>query len=183
MLADLAGWVLRRPVDVPPGSRVVAHSADVRTAVWAVAATELVLDVAVDAMVPPAYRPLHLAWVAVSMVLVLGSCAMTLRTPHLIDGRVLRLRTGPLRELALPLGEVRHVRRAHGSVPGHGLRRVPGEDEAVACSVSRATTMVLELDRPLTVRVGRGAPVAARRVYFAADRPAEAARLIGLAAR
>lgn len=114
MLADLAGWVLRKPVEVPPGGRAVAHSADVRTAVWAVAATELVLDAVVDAMVPPAYRPLHLAWVAVSLLLVLGACAMTARTPHLVDGRVLRLRTGPLRALILPLGEVRRVRAVAG---------------------------------------------------------------------
>ncbi|MEU3721542.1 hypothetical protein [Streptomyces sp. NPDC031705] len=182
MLRDLFGWVARRPLRLPEGHEAVPHSADVRMAVWAVTVVDLISGVVVDAMVPPAYRLLHLVWVVAVLVLSLGSCAMTVRAPHVIDGTVLRLRTGPLRELVVPLHAVAAVRSAHGAHTGHGLRRVLDDAEAVACSVSSATTLVLDLVHPLPVPFRRGGAVPARRVYFAADQPSAAARLITRAA-
>ncbi|WP_329196612.1 MULTISPECIES: hypothetical protein [unclassified Streptomyces] len=150
--------------------------------VRAVAAADLVVEAVVDAMVPAAYRVLHLLWVGCALVLCAGFCAMTARTPHLLEARVLRLRTGPFREVGLPLDQVVSARAEHGLTVGHGLRRSPDDGEGVACSVSSATTVVLVLARPVEVRLRRGGSVMARRVRFCADRPAEAARLIREAA-
>lgn len=107
---------------------------------------------------------------------------MTARTPHLLEARVLRLRTGPFREVGLPLDQVVSARAEHGLTVGHGLRRSPDDGEGVACSVSSATTVVLVLARPVEVRLRRGGSVMARRVRFCADRLTEAARLIREAA-
>ncbi|WP_306432391.1 sensor histidine kinase [Streptomyces sp. A1136] len=182
LLRDLAGWLRREPVSVPEGGRAISHSADARLAIWAVTAADLVVEAVVDAVVPATLRVFHLLWVGCALVLCAGVCAMTARTPHLLDGRVLRLRTGPFRELTLPMSHVMSVRAEHGLTVGHGLRRSPDDAEAVACSVGSATTVLLVLAAPVEVRVRRGAPVLARRVRFSADRPAEAARLIREAA-
>lgn len=182
LLRDLVGWLRREPVAVPGGCRAMSHSADARFVVWAVAAADLVVEVVVDAMVPAAYRVLHLLWVGCALVLCAGFGAMTARTPHLLDARVLRLRTGPFRELSLPLSRVVGARAEHGLTVGHGVRGSPDDGEGVACSVSSATTVVLVLDPPVEVRLRRGGSVMARRVRFCADRPAEAARLIREAA-
>ncbi|MFI2027006.1 hypothetical protein [Streptomyces buecherae] len=183
MLRDLAAWLARKPVMHPGAHHAIRHSADSRTIIWSITAADLVASLVVDAMVPAAYRPLHLAWVVVSVVLTVGFCAMTARTPHLIDAHTLYLRTGPFRALAIPLHQIQTVRAAHGMTPSHGLRRSLDEGDAVACSVSSATTMALELAEPLPVRFHKGGPTLARRVYFTADRPAEAADLIRSAIR
>ncbi|MEV4437565.1 hypothetical protein AB0K09_00870 [Streptomyces sp. NPDC049577] len=181
MLRDLALWSGRRPLEPADGQRFIPHSADARMVVWAVAATDLVTGLPIDTIVPTALRALHILWTVVLLVLSLGFCAMTVRTPHMIDGPVLRIRTGPFRELAIPLTAVRSARRAHGSAPGHGLRRVPDDETAVACSVTSATSVVLELDRPVPVRLRRGGVVTAERVHWAADDPAAAVRLVNAA--
>ncbi|QKW50454.1 hypothetical protein [Streptomyces buecherae] len=136
MFSDLAAWLTRKPVTHPGAHRAIRHSADSRTIIWSIAAADLVASVVVDAMVPAAYRPLHLVWVVVSVVMTVGFCAMTARTPHLIDDHTLYLRTGPFRALAIPLRQIQTVRTAHGMTPSHGLRRSLDEDDAVACSVA-----------------------------------------------
>ncbi|MET9887403.1 hypothetical protein ABZZ20_30545 [Streptomyces sp. NPDC006430] len=75
------------------------------------------------------------------------------------------------------------MRAAHGLTQSHGLRRSLDQDDAVACSVSSATTMALELTEPLPVQLRNGEPVMARRVYFTADQPAAAVELIRSAMR
>ncbi|MFE9255678.1 hypothetical protein [Streptomyces sp. NPDC006879] len=182
MFRDLAHWLARRPVRVPEGFRALPHSADARMAIWAVTAADVVASVAVDAMVPPAYRPLHLVWVASTLLLTFGFCAMTARTPHLLDHQVLRLRTGPLRELTVPLAAIRTAKAAHGVVQGHGLRSDLTDAEVAACSVSSATTVLIELDQALPVPLRRGGRAIATRIRCTADQPAEAARLIREAA-
>ncbi|AYV32453.1 hypothetical protein EES41_37460 (plasmid) [Streptomyces sp. ADI95-16] len=178
MLRDLAAWLARKPVALSGARRSIPHSADARTIIWAVTAADLVTSVVVDAMVPPAYRPLHLVWVVLSLVMTVGFCAMTMRTPHLIDDDTLYLRTGPFRALVIPINQIQTVRAAHGMAQSHGLRRLLDQDDAVACSVSSATTMALELTEPLPVQLRKGEPIMARRVYFTADQPAAAAELI-----
>lgn len=182
MLRDLIDWSARRPLPIPAGHEAILHSADVRMMVWAVTAVDLITGVVVDGMVPPAFRPLHLLWVVAVLVLSLGFCAMTSRSPHLINRSTLRVRTGPLRELAIPLTAVRSVRYAHGAVTSHGLRRVPDESDAVACSVSTATTLVLDLTRAVPVPFRKGGTVMARRVYLSANDPSKAVQLINRAA-
>lgn len=178
MLRDLGDWSARRPMTLPEGRLPIPHSSDVRMIVWAFAGTDLVTGFVIDAMLPPAGRAIHLLWMVFSLVLSLGFCAMTARSPHLLDSRNLRLRTGPFRELTIPVEALGSVRVAYGSTHGYGLRRVPDEDGAVACTVGSATSFVIDLEEPLLVRLRKGEPVMARRVYAAADQPGEAARLI-----
>ena len=178
MLRDLVHWLGRRPMTLPEGRLRISHSSDVRMLVWAFAGTDLVTGFVIEGMIPSAGRAAHLVWMVFSLVLSLGFCAMTARSPHLLDSGDLRLRTGPFGELTIPVAALGSVRVAHGSVPGHGLRRVPDEDDAVACTVGSGTGLVLDLQEPLLVRLRKGEPVTATRVYATADQPAEAARLI-----
>jgi hypothetical protein len=181
LLGDLWKWSARKPVPLCEGQQPISHSSDVRMLVWAFVVTDLVTGILVDTMVPPVGRVIHILWMLFSLVMSLGFCAMTARAPHLLDTEALRLRTGPFRDVTIPLEALGSVRVAHGSVQGHGLRRVPGEDDAVACTVGSATSLVVELRQPLLVRLRKGEPVMARRIHTAADEPAAAARLISRA--
>ncbi|KUJ69302.1 hypothetical protein ACZ90_13275 [Streptomyces albus subsp. albus] len=153
-----------------------------RTLLWALTGVEIVTAVVVDLVIPPAFRILHVLWEVAVLAVFLGVCAMTARTPHLVDGRTLLIRTGPFGELAVPMASVASLRAAHSAIGGRGLRRVPDDDEAVACSVSSATTLVLELADELPVDLRKGGPVSARRIHFSADSPVAAVRLISRAA-
>ncbi|MER8073371.1 hypothetical protein ABTZ59_34495 [Streptomyces sp. NPDC094034] len=183
MLRDLADWLRRKPVALRGAHRSISHSAESRFVIWAITAVDLVTSFVVDAMIPPAYRPLHFVWVLFTLVVTVGFCVMTMRTPHLLDDHMLHLRTGPFRALAIPINQIKSVRPAHGMTQSHGLRRSLDQDDAVACSVSSATTMALELTEPLPVQLHKGEPIMARRVYFTADEPARAAELIRSAMR
>ncbi|MFE4371263.1 hypothetical protein ACFRMN_24065 [Streptomyces sp. NPDC056835] len=194
MLRDLRDWCARKPLLPPEGGRHLTHSSDVRVLIWAMTGIEVVTAVVVDAVIPPALRPPHIFWEVILVVLCLGFCAMTARAPHVIEGEVLRLRTGPFRELVVPLSAVKSLRTAHGRYPGRGLRRVAGDEgeggggdgdgegDVVAYSVSSATSAVLELNGPLPVRLRRGESARVRRVHFAVDDPGEAVRAIRRAA-
>ncbi|MGW5178253.1 hypothetical protein ACWERY_28450 [Streptomyces sp. NPDC004082] len=178
MLRDLRDWAARRPMTLPEGQLRIPHSSDVRMIVWAFAGTDLVTGLVIDAVLPPAGRAIHLLWMMFSLVLSLGFCAMTARAPHLLDDRNLRLRTGPFRELTIPVEALGSVRVTHGATRGYGLRRVPDEDGAVACTVGSARNLVIDLEEPMPIRMRKGEPVLCRRIYATADHPGEAARLI-----
>ncbi|MGW6822514.1 hypothetical protein [Streptomyces sp. NPDC055005] len=178
LIRDLVHHLGRKAHELPPETRALPHSADARTTILLVVATDLVVEALVDLMLPPVWRAVHLGWVFLATVATVGFCAMTARAPHLLDGRFLLLRTGPFRELSVPLDAIVSVRAAHDATVGHGLRRRAADEEAVACSVSSATTLTLETAEPLPVRLRDGGTVLARRIHFTADRPADAARLI-----
>ncbi|MDN0194001.1 hypothetical protein [Streptomyces sp. S.PNR 29] len=181
LLGDLWKWVARKPVPLSEGQEPIRHSSDVRMLVWAFVVTDLLAGVLADTMLPPVGRALHVPWMVFTLVLSLGFCAMTARAPHLLDAGTLRLRTGPFREVTLPIEALASVRVAHGSSQGYGLRRVPGDDDAVACTVGSATNLVIELREPLLVPLRKGEPVRARRIHTVADEPGPAARLISRA--
>ncbi|MFE1312190.1 hypothetical protein [Streptomyces sp. NPDC058755] len=178
MLRDLGNWSTRRPVCLAEGEQPISHSADVRMVVWAFVGTDLVTGALIDTMVPAAGRVIHLLWMLFSLVLSLGFCAMTARAPHLLDAAELRLRTGPFGALTIPVEAVESVRVAHAPIQGHGLRRVPDRDDAVACTVGSATNLVINLRRPLPVQPRKGEPVPVTTVHAVADEPAAAVRLI-----
>lgn len=178
LIRDLVRHLGRKALELPPGTRALPHSTDARTTILLVVASDLVVEAIIALMLPPAWRPVHLGWVFLATMAAVGFCAMTARAPHLLDGRFLLLRTGPFRELSVPLDVIVSVRAAHDATVGHGLRRHAADEEAVACSVSSATTLILETAEPLPVRLRDGGIVPARRIHFTADRPADAARLI-----
>ncbi|WP_158778662.1 hypothetical protein [Streptomyces cellulosae] len=178
LLRDLLNWSARKPIPLSEEQQPIAHSSDVRMVVWAFVGTDLVTGILVDTMVPPVGRVIHLLWILFSLVFSLGFCAMTARAPHLLDASELHLRTGPFRDLTIPVEALESVRVAHSSSHGHGLRRVPDEDDAVACTVGSATNLVIDLREPLLVELRKGEPVLAKRIRTVADEPAAAARLI-----
>ncbi|KMS75261.1 hypothetical protein ACH49_21795 [Streptomyces leeuwenhoekii] len=178
MLRDLWDWLARRPLRLAEGERAVPHSASLRTVVMIFTASDVVVALLIDGKLPPAGRAVHLLWVVFSVTLTLGFCAMTIRTPHILDDTSLRLRTGPFRALTIPRTALASVSVAHRSVPWYGLRRALDSDDEVACSVGSATQLVVELKEPVRVSFRKGSPVLATKVYAAADDPAAAARQI-----
>ena len=178
MFSDLVDWIRRRPVEVPPAAVAIRHSADTRMTLWLIAGSDVATAVAIDLMLPPRFRPLHLGLEAVLLTIVLGVTAMMSRAPHLLGGGELRGRTGPFGEVAVPLASIRAVRAAHGRVDGFGLRADPEDDEAVACSTAAGTTLSIEVEPPVPVRLRKGGVVEAGVVRFSADEPSVAARLI-----
>lgn len=178
MLSDLVDWIRRRPVEMPPTVAAIRHSADTRMTLWLIAGSDLVTAAAIDLMLPPRFRPLHLGLEAVLLTLVLGVTAMMSRAPHLLGDGELRVRTGPFGEVCVPLASIRTVRAAHGRVDGFGLRADPEDDEAVACSTAAGTTLSVEVRPPVPVRLRKGRVVEAGVVRFSADEPSVAARLI-----
>ena len=178
MFSDLVDWIRRRPVETPPAVVAIRHSADTRMTLWLIAGSDLVTAVAIDLMLPPTLRPLHLGLEAVLLTIVLGITAMTSRAPHLLGDGELRVRTGPFGEVAVPLASIRTVRAVHERVDGFGLRAGPEDDKAVACSTAAGTTLSIEVEPPVPVRLRKGGVVEARVLRFSADEPSVAARLI-----
>ncbi|MFH8679368.1 hypothetical protein [Streptomyces lydicus] len=149
-----------------------------RMIIWAFVGTDLVGGLLMDTRLPPVGRAIHLVWLFFSLTLTLGFCAMTARAPHVLDSDALRLRTGPLDAVTIPVSALGSVRSVHRSISGHGLRRVPDEEEAVVCSVGSTTHLVIDLKQPILVRLRKGEPVLAKRLYTAANEPAKAAHML-----
>lgn len=178
VLRDVVDGYLRRPFTVA-GETVIGHSADLRTIVYLMAGGELLVEGLMDvSIVPPAWRPLHLVWMALIVDLAIAFGAVTRRNPHRLDGDALRVRTGLGDEVAIRLDAVRAVRRERLSVAGRGLRPVPGRPGSVACNVGGITELVVELDEPVELHRRGGARLTAQRLHLAADDPAAALRIL-----
>ncbi|MFJ3927239.1 hypothetical protein [Streptomyces sp. NPDC090022] len=161
---SLAAVVLRRPA--VPGLR---HSAGLRQLVLPLVGMELVTGFLLSSMLPPVVRPVHMALEA---LLVLGGLALVaalLRHPHEVDADRLVLRTAFLGDVELPRSAVRSVAPVVRTVDGKGPRAVPGEPDAVACSVSDSLNLVIRLDPPVRLDLGAAGLVDARTVYASAD--------------
>ncbi|MEU9718505.1 hypothetical protein [Streptomyces sp. NPDC047976] len=167
LAGSLAEVVLRRPA--VPGVR---HSAGVRQLVLPLVAVEFVTSFLVSSMVPPPLRPAH---AALEVLLIVGGLALVaslIRHPHHVDAERLVLRTGFLGDVALPRSAVRSVAPVIRTVDGRGPRPVPGEPDAVACSVSDSLDVAVHLDPPVRLDLGAAGVVDARTVYGSADFPA-----------
>lgn len=161
---SLAEVVLRRPA--VPGVR---HSAGVRQLVLPLVATEFVTSFLVSSMVPPPLRPAH---AVLEVLLIAGGLALVaalLRHPHHVDAERVVLRTGFLGEVALPRSAVRSVSPVIRTVDGRGVRAVPDEPDAVACSVSDSLDVAVHLDPPVRLDLGAAGVVDAATVYASAD--------------
>ncbi|MFF5446345.1 hypothetical protein [Streptomyces sp. NPDC012888] len=165
-LLDTGAAVVARRRAAPPGVR---HSQQVRQLILPLIGVELVTSFLLSAMLPPAARPVHLAIEAMLILTALGVVAATLRHPHEVDAERLVLRTGFLGDVTLPRGAVQSVAPVVRTVDGSGPRPVPGEPDAVACSVSDALNVVLCLDPPVRLDLGAAGTVDAVTVYASAD--------------
>ncbi|GAB3654547.1 hypothetical protein GCM10027589_13260 [Actinocorallia lasiicapitis] len=178
MLTDLYAWARRRPLDNSPGHSPLIHSSDIKTNIWLITGSDLISALVIDLMIPPPLRPIHLGIEVILLVVSLGVAAMIARSPHLIDGGTLYLRTGPLGQIQIPLDSIRTVSTAPAVTPGCGVRRVPGAEGTIACSVAGTTALVLDLDTPVVVRLRKGPPVSATQIRFTADSTSTAVRTI-----
>lgn len=181
VLRDVCGTYLRRP-RVTHAGVTVRHSADLRMVVYLMVGAEVLVEGLIDlSLVPPAWRLLHLVWLALMVDAAVAFGAVTRRHPHRVDDRTLTVRAGLLDEFSIPLDLVAAVRRERVSVKGRGVRPVPDRPDAVACNVTGTAELVLDLREPLTLRLPDGAPLAARHLHLAADDPAAAHRALAVA--
>lgn len=183
-LRDLTGWLTRRPLTVAPGERGIGHSGALRMNLSLIVGTEVLVEALMDvSMVPAAWQPLHLLWMAVLIDLTLFFAAVTKRHPHRLTGAELCVRAGLFDEIVLPLRAVSSVRPEAASAPGRGVRPMPGRDGDVVCTVAGAADLAVALREPVELRLRDGSIVTARRLLIAVDAPRPAHRELTRALR
>jgi hypothetical protein len=178
VLWDVIGSYARR---TPAAERGVGlgHSADLRVVGYLLVGSEVLVEGLMDvSMVPPAWRFVHLVWLALLVDVTFAFGAVTRRHPHRLKDATLRIRAGLLDEFAVPLGLVAGVRRERLSVRGRGVRQVPGRPEAVACNVAGTAELVVELREPVRLRLAGGGTLVARQLHLAVDDPVAAHRAL-----
>ncbi|MEV4455958.1 hypothetical protein [Microbispora sp. NPDC049633] len=171
LLESLAGWITRRPVPGTSGGVRLPHSSELRLIIVVLAAVESVTALLVSGMLPPEIKPPHAAFEMLLVLTALGAAAATARHPHLVSSSQLILRTGFLGELAVPRDCVRSASRVLQTIKGRGPRPVPGDPDAMACSVLSTVNVRVELDPPVHVDLPGTGKRAVRRIYFSTDSP------------
>jgi hypothetical protein len=157
----------------------VGHSTELRTVVYLVVGSEILVEGLMDvSLVPPAWRLVHLVWLAALADAAFAFGAVTRRHPHVVEGQVLRLRGGLLDEVAVPVELVAGVRRERVSVKGRGVRSVGGRVDAVACTVAGTAELAVDLCEPVVLRLRGGRSLVARTLHIAADDPKAAHRVL-----
>ncbi|MCP9960852.1 hypothetical protein LUX05_04670 [Streptomyces somaliensis] len=166
LTVSLVRWVRRRRHGVREGVEAFGHARDQAAlmygfafvcAVEAVGMSWLLWDV-------PVVHEVFLVLDVYTVLFVLGVHAASVTRPHLLDGRVLRLRQGGHVDLAVPLDSIATVRHqplfTHGKADGELDLKVGGQ-----------TSLVLELAEPVEAvgLLGKRRPV--RLVRFHADDP------------
>ncbi|OKK21904.1 hypothetical protein AMK16_01210 [Streptomyces sp. CB00455] len=163
-MGSLAAVLVRRPP--VPGPR---HSAGLRHLLLPLAVMEIVTAFLVSSMLPPAVRPAHAVLEVLLVLAGFGLVAALLRHPHEVDAERVVLRTGFLGDVTLPRAAVRTASSAIRTVPGRGPRPVPGEADAVACSVDSSLNAAVHLDPPVRLDLGAAGVVNATTVYTSVD--------------
>ena len=181
LLGDLAAWLRRQPVALAPGQSEITHSADLRLAIMALAATELIAEGLLDVILPIPLRIVHVLWMVLIAVLALGIIAGIARRPHLLDGEALLLRAGPLGEISVPLNAIAAPRLEMRATRGFGVRKATGDTAAAVCAIGGTTQIVIDLDVPVPVRLRNGTTIDVRQVLLAADYPSKAVSHIRVA--
>ncbi|GGX12851.1 hypothetical protein GCM10010297_37880 [Streptomyces malachitofuscus] len=161
----------RRPASAVPGQSAISHSSELRSTVMALTLTEIPLAFLVSEIIPPPARPPHALLELVLILTGFGVLAAMSRHPHTVSGSRVVLHTGFMGRLDLPRGTVRSAARSMRTITGRGLRRVPGEPAAVACSLGSTVTVCLRLDPPVPMDLGDGRDEAVDTVYISADSP------------
>ncbi|MFE9448923.1 hypothetical protein [Streptomyces sp. NPDC006739] len=147
---SLGAWILRRPLRYGADHAVrIRHSAEVRQMVVVLTLTEVPLAFLVSDIVPPPARPYHAVLEVGPIQLGFSVLAAMARHPHVISSSVVALRTGFLGEVVLPRESVGSASRGMRTIEGRGLRRVPDDPTAVACSVGGSVNVRIHLDPPV----------------------------------
>ncbi|MBC2879485.1 MULTISPECIES: hypothetical protein [Streptomyces] len=184
LATSLVRWATRRPLpEQAEDARRFAHSSDARQTVTLLVVLETVTALCTSAMLPPAFRACHAAFEALLVLAGFGAVAAMARSPHLVSPSRLVLRTGCFGSLTVPGASVASVTRVTRTVTGLGVRRVPGEPRAVACSAGGAVDLCLRLDPPAALDLGKsGVTTEVDTVYISADAPRAFAQAVREAA-
>ncbi|MFD1661318.1 hypothetical protein ACFSL4_24700 [Streptomyces caeni] len=140
--------------------------------------TEIPLAFLVSRMVPPPARPAHAVLEALLILLGFSVLATMARYPHSISSSQVALRTGFLGDIVLPRESVRSASRGMRTIEGRGLRRVPDDPSALACSVGGSVNVRIHLDPPVLVHLADGDAVEVTTVHISADSPDEVSRAL-----
>ncbi|MEU3419550.1 hypothetical protein AB0F39_13545 [Streptomyces murinus] len=176
---SLAAWVLRRPCEADIQDAVrIKHSSEVRQVVMVLTLTEIPLAFLVSRIVPPPARPAHAALEILLILLGFSILATMARHPHTVSSSAVALRTGFLGDIVLPRESVRSAARSMRTIEGRGLRRVPDDPSALACSIGASVNVVIRLDTPVLVDLRDGGPIEVRTVHISADSPDEVSRAL-----
>ncbi|QMU70972.1 hypothetical protein [Streptacidiphilus sp. P02-A3a] len=173
---DLSAWLTRRPV-AGPGQTAIGHSAELRMIVFLLVGSEVLVEGLLDVSVlPPAWRPFHLLWIALMIDASLLFAASTRRNPHLLTADTLRLSAGLFDQLTIPLRDVAGVRRERVTAKGRGIRVLPGHEQSLLCTVAGTAELVVELRAAVPLRLADGSVTEVRRFHLAVDDPVAAHR-------
>ncbi|MFB7653799.1 hypothetical protein [Streptomyces sp. NPDC056128] len=176
---SLCAAIARRPARDEDGPTVIRHSSELRSLLMVLTLTEIPVAFLVSGILPPPARPFH-ALLELAFVLTgFGVLAAIVRHPHTVSRSRVVLRTGFMGELDLPRGTVRSAGRTLRTIEGRGLRRVPGEPSAVACSLGSTVGVRLRLDPPVALDLGDGAGTDVDTVYVSADTADAFTRALG----
>lgn len=172
------GWVsaarvLARRPNVEPGATAVSYVGGMRTVLVVLIALCAVEIVVLDLVLRswPAIRFPVLVLGVWGLLFMLGATAGQIAHPHVVGPDGVRIRSGPLVEVAVPWDAVdRVVVRRHG-LEGTAWVQVHDETDdggVVSFPVQSTTTAEVVLARPLLLILPKG-PVTARAVRFHAD--------------
>jgi hypothetical protein len=168
---DLTAWLTRRPI-ARPGDVVIGHSSVLRTNVFLLVGLEVLVEGLMDVkMIPSAFRPFHILWMALMIDLSTVFAALTKRNPHRLGSTALHIRAGLYDEITVPLRAIRAVRREIVSAGGRGVRPVPGRAEAVMCTVAGHAEIAVVLVEPMDLRLKDGSRLTVRQLHLTADAP------------
>lgn len=169
---SLVAWAGRRPPeDRGPDALTMRHSPEFRQMVMVLTLTEIPLAFLVSEIIPPPARPFHAALELFLILFGFAVLATMARHPHTVSAQRVVLTTGFMGEVSLPRQSVRSASRAMRTVEGRGLRRVPNEPTALACSVGSSVNVCVHLEPPVPVDLGAEGTVDIRTVYVSADAP------------
>ncbi|UUS30768.1 MULTISPECIES: hypothetical protein [Streptomyces] len=145
LLASLVRWVRRGRHGVRAGVEGFGHARDQAPLMYGFAFVCVVETVGMSWLLRdvPVVHEVFLVLDVYTVLFVLGLHAAAVTRPHLLDGRVLRLRQGCHVDLAVPLDTVASVRYE----PVFTHPRADGELDLV---VGGQTSLTLELSSPVT---------------------------------
>ncbi|MFJ8692548.1 hypothetical protein [Streptomyces roseolilacinus] len=166
LMVSLVRWVGRRRHGVGGGTEAFGHARDQAALMYGFAFVCAVESVGMFWLLRdvPVAHEVFLVLDVYTVLFVLGLHAASVTRPHLLDGRVLRLRQGCHVDLAVPLDAVAAVR--HEPLFTHG--RAEGE---LDLKVGGQTSLTVELTAPVEVVGLLGRRREVRVVRFHADDP------------
>ncbi|MFC9506656.1 hypothetical protein [Streptomyces sp. NPDC057002] len=167
----LMAVITRRPLGTPPGTTAIRHSSEVRSMVTVLTLTEIPLAFLVSEILPPAGRIPHAVLELALILTGFGVLVTMARSPHTVSADRVALRTGFMGGLELPRPMVRSANRSMRTIEGRGLRRVPNEPSAVACSIGGSVNVRVLLAEPVPVELDDGHSFDVDTVYISADAP------------